>query len=397
MQIRNILYPGTKFVKETYASARSANSVIFILYKGIVIDVLKNIDNGTNASFVPPFSIYAKIIGEDVNTRSPLSDVRKWYPPLFPIHSLELPEPGEEIWILKESDDINANGFWICRVNDNNNLNKYLARTYLNGTPLQKYGFDFTLESIEQAGPQKERIIFSIPVRNGDVFQQGRSGSYIRHSFNPNNKQGILESGIKDAIKYPALTNTSVSIGKTLTKTIHLALSKIKDVINFKKIKVSLNATLAETPAINEIDDDTDRNIILNQSEEIYNISTSKESEKQLFRQVLGEKQNLFLNNIMLLLQTVMKNNSDIITLLKNHTHVFPAYTSNTTYTIDIGKEGTRNINVTTAVPAREVTILDDAAGTIDTVLFESEILTQLLDTYKTQLEDHLSKHQFIN
>ena len=36
----------------------------------------------------------------------------------------------------------------------------------------------------------------SIPMTYGDVVHQGRSKSYVRHSFNRNNKDGVLEQGI---------------------------------------------------------------------------------------------------------------------------------------------------------------------------------------------------------
>ena len=35
----------------------------------------------------------------------------------------------------------------------------------------------------------------------GDVVQQGRSQSYVRHSFNRNNKKGVLEQGLRIIIK----------------------------------------------------------------------------------------------------------------------------------------------------------------------------------------------------
>ena len=35
----------------------------------------------------------------------------------------------------------------------------------------------------------------SIPVTFGDVVQQGRSQTYVRHSFNRNNKKGSFRTG----------------------------------------------------------------------------------------------------------------------------------------------------------------------------------------------------------
>ena len=51
----------------------------------------------------PPFSIYAKIIGEDLDVEHPELQVEKiFYAPFLPIHNLVIPEIGEEILIMRE-------------------------------------------------------------------------------------------------------------------------------------------------------------------------------------------------------------------------------------------------------------------------------------------------------
>ena len=45
--------------------------------------------------------------------------------------------------------------------------------------------------------PSEEFEVMSIPLTYGDVVQQGRTQTYIRHSFNRNNKKGVLEQGIR--------------------------------------------------------------------------------------------------------------------------------------------------------------------------------------------------------
>ena len=75
-----------------------------LLYRGIVIEIdFTTIKPTTTAALMPPFSIYAKVIGLDADSEDPISDYdRVYYPPLFPMHSLCIPEVGEEILIMKE-------------------------------------------------------------------------------------------------------------------------------------------------------------------------------------------------------------------------------------------------------------------------------------------------------
>ena len=56
-----------------------------LIFKGIVIDVdLAALKSTTFASVIPPFSVFAKLIGVDEDVEDPLATVDKtYYPPLF--------------------------------------------------------------------------------------------------------------------------------------------------------------------------------------------------------------------------------------------------------------------------------------------------------------------------
>ena len=164
-----------------------------------------------------------------------------------------------------------------------------------------KYGFSFDVKELRRRKnfetPSNKIKSISIPVTYGDVVQQGRSQSYIRHSFNKNNKKGVLEQGLRfqqQNIPNPLNNNVSLSrtyissfdpsIGETATKSIHFVDTSIKRLGDYKLVTI-----LPDDPEQDNINNVEDKSIIANLSDEIYNISTRNISST-LYRQVLGEK-----------------------------------------------------------------------------------------------------------
>ena len=304
---------GYDFILNTYGSAENimpGKNTWLLLSKGIVIDVDFDIaKNYKNAAGQPPFSIYAKIIGEDLDVDKPDLEVEKiYYSPLLPIHNICVPEIGEEIIIMRESNMPGSKGYYFGRVCNTSSLNYSAARKYMDNinippvSPEFKYGFSFDVDKLRENRinemPSDEIESISIPVTFGDVVQQGRSQSYIRHSFNKNNKKGVLEQGLRTQEQHIGSNiNNSIfsggangfasydpSIGHTATKTIHFVDTSIKRLGDY-----SLASTLLEQPSQGELDVPLDKSFIVNMSDEIYNIST-KQLDQNLYRQVLGEK-----------------------------------------------------------------------------------------------------------
>ena len=304
---------GYDYILNTYGSAENimpGKNTWLLLSKGIVIDIDFNIaKNYKNAEGQPPFSIYAKIIGEDLDVDEPNLEVEKiYYSPLLPIHNICVPEIGEEIIIMRESNMPGSKGYYFGRVCNTSSLNYYAARKYMDNidtppvSPEFKYGFSFDVDRLREDRinemPSDEIQSISIPVTFGDVVQQGRSQSYIRHSFNKNNKKGVLEQGLRLQEQHIGSNiNNSIfsggangfasydpSIGRTATKTIHFVDTSIKRLGDY-----GLASTLLEQPSQGELDVPPDKSFIVNMADEIYNIST-KQLDQNLYRQVLGEK-----------------------------------------------------------------------------------------------------------
>jgi len=364
-----------------------SKNVPTFIYKGVVIDVnFKRNTPTTSAAINPPFSVYAKIIGVDDDIADPLIDPNRiYYPPLFPMHNLCIPEIGEEVLILKQDPNQSSIGYYIGRVNDCTPLNISYAGDYIatNDTSTAntfRYGFSFDVRELRSRFsdlmPSSRDSNLSIPVTFGDVVQQGRSKTYLRQSFNRNNKRGVLEQGItlqgqqgaeplvydfeyagigqnKQELNTPIgrysfvdedgtdqqrsvildknyhlppdqiyLKSYDPSIGETSTKTIHFIDSSIKRLgdYNFQSEKGTLEHEI-ESP---------DRSMIANLADEIYNISLQDPSGA-LYRQVLGEKlvtqQEQTFNLLKEVLTTVegfAKTTQVLLDTFMDHTHALP-------------------------------------------------------------------------
>jgi len=338
---------GTDFVQTAFQSSQGIveSKIPTLIFKGVVIDInFKTTSNYLQAAMNPPFSVYAKLIGYDDDTDSPEYKIEKtYYPPLLPMHNLCIPEIGEEVLILKETPEVSSAGYYVGRVNDGTALNISYARSYVGNQQttanVYKYGFSFDVKKLREKyvnqSPSDKFKNISIPVTYGDVVQQGRSKTYVRHSFNRNNKDGVLEQGILEEgqvsnkriqnnytfvgkgqntqltesglsitpntiqQQYTSGNGTGVattfqsendvpmqtydpSIGITRTKTIHFVDSSIKRLGEYI-IQSDPNKTQPDKL------EGEDKAMIVNIADEIYNISSRVESGA-LYRQVLGEK-----------------------------------------------------------------------------------------------------------
>jgi len=292
---------GYDFILNTYGAAENImpnKNAQIILIKGIVIDIDFDVDKNYKLSAdQSTFSIYAKIIGEDLDVERPDLQVQKiYYSPLLPIHNISIPEIGEEILIMRESTNISSRGYYIGRIGTSNRLNYTAARNYMDSleegttSPEFKYGFSFNVTELRDRrsyeSPSDEISSISIPVTFGDVVQQGRSQTYLRHSFSRVNKKGVLEQGIRGVDQPffpPTVDPSNPSIGDTSTKNIHFVDSSIMGLGPYP-----LNSTL-EGDLSQGQENGPQKTMIVNIADELYNIS-SNQTDTSMYRQVLGEK-----------------------------------------------------------------------------------------------------------
>ena len=207
----------------------------------------------------------------------------------------------------------------------------------------------------------------------GDKFQQGRSNTYLRHSFSPLNKEGVLELGLKEKRKY-ILSSNSISIGPTKTKTIHF-----------------LGAITGVTSSVSGVVN-SNKYIISNISEEIYNISTLNDSEKTVYRQILGEKNTSLLNNIIDILKIVNSSINNLKELILNHNHTISKTDLRSIFNI---RRLPASLAVRFSIPDKN----SSRAISINTAVLDHRInlINRVINNLDRNIGNQLSKHQFIN
>lgn len=379
----SIINPSKRFIKSTMETAegwRTNKDQIFILSRAIVLGIDLSIDKGADSPITPPGSILVKVIGEDQSSKNPVDDKNKWAIPLFTFHNISIPEIGEEVWVTRETDVWGSQLYWINRVTDSSYINKVLAREdRAKLTGLYRYQLDFRVEDIAETVTQTAAAVFSIPFRPGDVVQQGRSDSFIRHSLNPVNQEGVLESGIKERTRYERLPGTT--IGKTKTKNLQVGKANLKDV-TVKTIE-------------NDGGDSEDRSYFYNEAEVIVNVSNLPDSSETLNRQVLGEKLNEWLDTISVKLAQ-LNNVAGNIVEISTTPQTVPAFKSVQKVSIALGKESV-DFDVVVDIPERKTVVEDTsilkARNTVDDVID----ISQEINTLRETINDHLSNHQYIN
>ena len=405
---------GTDYIQSSYNVSDGVTKITpNLIFKGVVIEVDFNAVKSTSlASLVPPFSVYAKLIGVDDDVENPLiSNNKIYYPPLFPMHTICIPEIGEEVLILKENSEVSSQGYYIGRINDSSPLNISYARDYVGindpeTSNKSRYGFSFDVRELRKKFvnqmPSSEFSNVSIPMTYGDVVQQGRSKTYVRHSFNKNNKKGVLEQGIRmdgqlvskdqvnsfnydppksgNPLQYAILPegeqltdqlmlrSIDPSIGITKTKTIHLVDSSIKRLGDYTYQSFYGNKQTGELEG-------DDKGMIVNIAEEIYNIS-SRNVAGALYRQVLGEKLVTQQQQSLNLMKQIMNTVSDfaestqvLLDAFLEHTHALPKIELNLEKTIEFKDRVRtpptirRQPNLTVQLPGKMISIPSPDGG----------------------------------
>ena len=358
---------GYKFIADTYNSSQGVYSPLtqsIILNRGIVIEASFDLARtGQSAVMRPAYSLNVKLIADDFNQEDPQKTPNKmWYAPFFPIHNLIIPEVGEEVFVIKEGSSYSSRGYWIGRINETPLTNLFLAESWkddgeLNvaeGTgeqnPLTKYGFTFDVNELRNKPPLPSispayRVNnYSISATYGDVVQQGRSRTFIRHSFNRDNFTGVLEAGINNdlltvndnmVLNNMPLNSSNPSIGETRTKSIHFIDSTVKKIEN-----ISFASAKAEETS--GLYDGEERSIIFNQADQIYNVSSGNNGmDDTLYSQVLGERLNDFHRQSIGIVKTMLDSLTGLTETMQilldafiDHDHALPKIELNLEKTI---------------------------------------------------------------
>lgn len=409
----------TRFVKESREAAAGFNKKTeFILHRAVVTSVNSYSSvNGLSSLQIGPYAITATIIGEGAYSDRPdLSNSKKWFQPLSPINNISIPEIGEEVFIIKEANSKNSMGYWVGRVNNTNQLNYYEARSWNNNET--KYPFDQNIDAaaIRNAHnrnyPKSDEQLFPIPAIPGDVIQQGRAGTYIRHSIDINTSKAILEIGVNNSLVNTNINPVLPTLEPTYTKTIHaenLSLQRIAGNFQiFKKGYFESYKTKSDIKKFNEegiipfvLNPAEQRHSIVNIAQRHYNISTNDEDDASvsnyLYRQVLGDRNKEILEEITNILKEINKMNLDMFEFIKNHTHTIKEVQVIVGGTVSENGDwsDTYTIEEEQTKPTLENTDIytGDTIRNIDTTI---ESFEDKLAEIEKNIEEVLSKTQFV-
>lgn len=395
------LNPGRKFIKNIRRSAdvSAQDKPIFILLRGIVVDVFSKTSQTVTSYRIPPYSLNLKIIGEDLSSMNPIYDSPKWYSPLLPINFIVLPEIGEEVLAIRETNKTNSSGYWLGRVNETATINRYLSKEWAEDTaePQLKYGFPFEVRNIQNVskGTLKEISLTLKKLKPGDISIQGRSGTYNIHSFDEKNKRGLLEFGIDSYLLVPDQQTTIPSSSGLIADVVNYAATNTTHVA-----QSSLSGVSDLIFSSSAIDKNIETSLIINRADKIINVSVS--GEPLIYREVLGEKINSNIKDLIVEIKSLadILNTSvnSIMKMLENHQHTFKGADLKTDISIPIPKESTGSItkSIVFALKDQKVAKTEDIPNTLNVEGSINKITTKV-NSIIADLENNLSKTQFIN
>jgi len=421
MNYLDSLYPGRKFLREIRKATNNNGVASYVLLRGIVISINTIVAQREDSYQIPPYSLNLKIIGEDVSTDDPFEDPTNWFSPLLPINFIILPEVGEEVLAIRETNSRKSIGFWIGRVNETAFLTRYLARDWINAQePQLKYGFPFDVKDIENnAGGtlKSENInIFLKDLLPGDVSLQGRSGTYHIHTRDVLNKKGSIETGVNIFVSedvgtsvvsetasqsaagvYGNSQNTEIKTSvvsrtvtreKEATKVCHYAELSLSDMFNISNIDFSSSG----------IDRKIQTSLLYSSADRI--LSYSKTGEPLIYREVLGEKIN---SNIVALMEEVKKISilvkesiNSIAKMLSEHQHTLDNVDLKTSFSVPIPEKsmGDQSREISFNTKGKKVEKPENIQAPS---LLAIDSINNKINEIIASLEDNLSKTHFIN
>jgi hypothetical protein len=185
-------YASSRFIRENYYEKNSPVSFDSVLQHGIALEIDYY---GNEKCNIAPYSVKIHL---DKNVTYSEND--KFFPPFLPIHQIALPQVGEEIWLFCPLVNSTKNAMWLSRVN-------YISDFSSNRVDLlHQYGYTDNNNLLFGTGLNKQDVKekydveplsgYSVPymrIKPGDVLTHGRSNTHVIHSFDTNNKRGVID------------------------------------------------------------------------------------------------------------------------------------------------------------------------------------------------------------
>lgn len=296
-----------KLIREAYYSNQDSEQIFQnIVDRGLVLEVdyYGNDENG-----ISPYSIKVK-----TEKRYDTLNKDLFFPPLFPVHRLALPQVGEEVWILLTTTNNKTKGFWISRVNydDDFSNNSLIQYDTSNLDESQIYGFGLLKNDLKETHdiePKNDYKVPKIRIKPGDVFDHGRSNTHLIHSFDSKNKKGIIDiiTEIEKSKKEFYEQEFSISNG---SRILLVTERNLDDVIIKNDLEKNFHINFSEISG--EVQDES---FTLIESDQIRLISRKGNDVNHL---VLGEKHSDWINELLNVVKDFVGENQNFATEVQN-------------------------------------------------------------------------------
>lgn len=295
----------SRFYKSINKSMKSENESGRTIFIGKVVEIFAyGGDFVVQGRMSPPGTIKAFIPNLDATKNI---EELSFYEPFQPIHSLALPEIGEEVIIQFDSSDLKK-GYWVSR-NDSNKPNKTLSLDVIKDLDMtsrigdldkdnEQYDFKEKDES-----PDANAKIPAFRKKPGDVFQQGRSNTLVHHTFSKDTKEGIIDI---QAGRTGSVDSDSQNFTEIKNREFNDAKSRIMVISNFNADKNNDWDLTSKPGFAGSASHSRGSYLLLNTGEFRF---VSNKSSNQLNNAVLGNLQEKWLNKFINIL-------SDLISIL---------------------------------------------------------------------------------
>lgn len=412
LDISKAINTSSQFVKNAAAKSKGLEDrKEMILRRAVVVDINRS---GLNAGAVnltePPYAICAVILDEGIYAKRP-DLVRKkiWYPPLLPLNNISIPEVGEEVFIIKEQNVKSSIGYWIGRVNNCQHVSYFGAKSWMRDESSKFPSGPIDINGMRRDSNWKtsKSEIQAIPVKDGDVIQQGRSGTYLRHSFDNLSNSAILELGVNAPISRK-FDQTKPTLGVTRTKTLHteqMPLNRIFDANELVGKPLKAYKSEGSPLFIHNNDDpfysfninlEAKNDSIINLAQKHINVSiesgTGNSIDNYLYRQVLGDRNKESLHQIIGTIKQLKELVVEIYELYKEHTHEIEGEVFN--YDQTIGEDG-GDVSIEFEIEDKDTEPIKEENILVE-IDEKFEKFEETLIEVNNKLEDTLSSTQFV-
>ena len=306
-----------------------------IIYHGLVAYVDRQGIEGRTR-----YSCRVKPVGASDPENQDWDSVR-FYPPLLPPHICAVPEVGEEVLLIFEEPGNLDTAFWVNRVSKANKLQfteigEDIETDDDTMSRANKYGSITLPKEGEKDTPNPDYPDNNPRTKAGDVVGQGRSNTYLRHSFDVKNKKGTIEVITEEEPKSLADRNALNYRKSDGARTLYATLSDIDTLIIEQLYNLTFDADFTKYGQNKSLDT---AYLLL----EAIQLRLVSREGKKVQHAVLAEEQQRWLEELIRVIRVLIDHILQLTNDISQHRHMANGPTSPPLPTIGKLEEFTTN------------------------------------------------------